>query len=106
MGDMLHFIAEWLNSGSYGFITEAFAYLIEVATLAAIKFMLWAIPFAWGIAKQILEDIGLSQAINQAWGSLDSATLQTVSFFQIPAAVNNILTAAVTKMALRYVPGW
>ena len=106
MESILADIYDWLNSGSYTWYTEATAYAIQTATIAYLKFLAWVIPFAWGIAKAIIQDLGISQALQSAWGSLDSTVVQAATFFKIPEAVNNIITALVTRIAFRFIPGF
>jgi len=106
MDSAIGFIAEWLNSGTYNFFTEAAAYFIEKATIAYLKFVAWAIPFAWGIGKQILLDLNITQTINSAWSNFDSQTLATLNFFRVPEGINYLFTAGATKLALRFIPGF
>ena len=105
MEGAINFIADWLNSASYPFFTDMMAKGIELATLAYLKFLIWVIPFAWGIAKTIIQDLGVNDALTAAWSQLDSKSLQMLAFFQVPTAVNHIVTALVTKVALRFIPG-
>lgn len=105
MESVLTFIADWLNSGVYEYWTKAWAWAIEKATIAYLSFLAWVIPFAWGIAKTIVTDLGISDAIAQGFSHLDSDVLNAVTFFKIPDAVNQIVTAWVTRFAMRFIPG-
>lgn len=105
MEEQISFIAEWLNSGDYGFFTDWTSYFIEGLTGAYLKFLQYAIPFAWGIAKNIIDDLQLSRFINDAWRTFDSDTVKLLTFFNIPEAMNNILTAGAAKLVFRFIPG-
>ncbi|MES9872499.1 MAG: DUF2523 family protein [Candidatus Sedimenticola sp. 6PFRAG7] len=105
MEDAVKYIGEWLNSGNYGFFSELTAWFLEGLTLSYLALVEWAIPFAWGVAKEIIEDLKISSYINDAWRSFDNDTVKLLTFFQIPEALNNILTAGAAKLVFRFIPG-
>ncbi|MDO6785908.1 DUF2523 family protein [Neptunomonas phycophila] len=96
------FIENWINSGIYTFFTEVTAYAIESAILGYINMLAWVIPFAWGVAKVILEDFGITSMIETAWNILPSDTRHLLAFFAVDDALNIILNAAVTKFVLKF----
>jgi hypothetical protein len=96
------YIQDWLESGIYEFFTQATAYMIESAILGYINTLALMIPFAWGVAKVILEDFGITSMIETAWNVLPSEARQMIAFFAIDDALNIILNAAVTKFVLKF----
>lgn len=97
-------ILEFLAHGIYDFAVWAFAKIVEQLTIGYLNFMLWALPFAWSVAKQIMIDLNLSELISQAWVSLDSQVLGLATLFRIPEAINLIVSAYFTKFVLRFIP--
>ncbi len=105
MFDFFDFIKEWINSGVYEFFTEFTAYLIEAATLSYIKFLNFVIPFAWGVAKVIIEDLNISSLINSAWNDLPELSRALLTAMKVPEIINLVISGAVTKYVLKFIPG-
>lgn len=99
------FVQDWLNSGVYGVLTDFTAYLIKQAVLGYLAFMNVAIPFAWGVAKSIIQDLNISALINSAWDDLPSSSQAIATAFKIPEIINTIVTGFVTKFVIRFIPG-
>lgn len=97
-------LIEWLYMGIYDFIVETFALFVEYVTIIMIKFTIWASSFAWDVASTILENIGASQALTSAWNLLPEQTVQTLYFFNVPQGMYMILTTAISKYVLRFIP--
>ncbi len=93
---------DFIYTGIYDFLTEWTAYFIIKATIASIDFKLFMIRFAWDTAKQILQQLNISNAINNAFSSLDSNVVMVLSFLHVPETINLILMALVTKFVLRF----
>lgn len=104
-GNFFDFIQDWLNSGVYGVLTDFVAYLIKQAVLGYLAFMNVAIPFAWGVAKSIIQDLNLSALINSAWDDLPSSSQAIATAFKIPEIINTVITGFVTKFVIRFIPG-
>ncbi|WP_417584874.1 DUF2523 family protein [Nitrincola sp.] len=105
MIEFFNAVYEWLNSGIYGFFTELSAYFIKQSVLGYFQFLYVMIPFAWGIAQSILNDLNLSSHLNSAFSSLGSDVLGYLTFFNIPEALNTVISAYVTKFVLKFIPG-
>lgn len=106
MQEFIDGIMSWLNSGSYGFFTDLTAYMIKQSVKTYIAFLIEVIPFAWGVANEIIDDLNISQHLNSAWGSLDSDTRAIAGALKIPEGVNFLLSSAVTRFVLRFIPGF
>lgn len=104
-GNFFDFITDWLNSGVYGLLTDFAAYLIKQAVLAYLALLNFAIPFAWGIAKSILQDLNLSALINAAWDDLPTMSQAVATSFKVPEIINTAITGFVTKFVMRFIPG-
>jgi len=105
MADFFNHLWDWLNNGVVDLFTAVIAYLIEKLFLFALDFILWAVPFAWGIAKQIMTDLSISERLNAAFEVLPSDLLSTIFFFRVPEALNLIISAFITRFVLRFIPG-
>lgn len=106
MQDFLNVVMNWLESGQYTFLQDAGAWFIKKAVLTYLLFLYEMIPFAWGIAKSLLQDLQVTSAINSAWASLDPDVRAFAAFFKIPDALNIVLSGATTKFVMRFIPGF
>ncbi len=97
-------IFSFFTQGIYDFGVWAFAKIVEQITIGYFEFMLWALPFAFNTAKQIMLDLNLSAVINSAWASLDSQVLALANIMRIPDAFNVMISAYFTKYVLRFIP--
>jgi hypothetical protein len=95
-------IYKWLNSGVYTFFTEATAYLIKSAILGYIQFLNWMVPFAWGVAKELIQDFGISSLIESAWSKLPNDIRSICLFMGVDDSLNIVLNAAVTRFVLQF----
>ncbi|WP_417784452.1 DUF2523 family protein [Terasakiella pusilla] len=99
-------IKDWIYSGIYTFTVDAYAYFIKQSVKAYIGFMITAIPFAWDVAQSIMNDLNISSYLDSAWGTLDAPTRSILAYLKIPEGVNFILSSAVTRFVLRFIPGF
>jgi hypothetical protein len=100
--DFFNKILDFIQSGLYEFVTAAFGQFIIYTTIALIKFKLYMMVFAWDVAQQILAQLNITQQLNSAWAGIDSKSMQLVSFFRLPDALNIVLTARVTRYVLDF----
>jgi hypothetical protein len=101
----LTFFWQFLTDKVYDFAVWCFAGFIEHATLAYLKFLMKVIPFAWDIAKTILNDLGVPAMIAQSWGVLPAEVAGLASVLMLPQALMILLNAYVTRYVLRFIPG-
>lgn len=104
IGAFFTMVGAFVTDGIYDFWVWAASQLIELFTLAALNFALWALPFAWEVAKQIIVDLNLSAMIQAAWGQLDSSVLGYATALRISESVNLLISAFVTRFVLRFIP--
>lgn len=98
--DGYNFFNDFLNSGIYTFFTEFLAVLIEYYLISVIKTKIFFVTVGWSIAKNLIANIGLSAAINSAWGGIDQTLLSYLTFFRLPEAINILLQASTTRFIL------
>jgi hypothetical protein len=95
---------DWLWDGLYDLIVWAFAGLVEYLTLASIEFAIWAVGFAWDVAKQILQDLNFSSYLASAWSALPPEASGILTLLKIPEVLTILASAVVTKYVLRFIP--
>jgi hypothetical protein len=95
---------DWLWDGLYDFAVWAFAGLVEYLTLASIEFAIWAVGFAWDVAKQILQDLNFSAYLASAWGALPGNVAGLLTICRVPEVLTILASAVVTKYVLRFIP--
>lgn len=95
-------ILTWLSTGIYDFVVEAYAWIIIKVTTFKFGFMLTMLEFYWGVAKEILQQLNISQEITSALSSLPQGTVEKLNFFNVINGINLILNAFVTRFVLRF----
>lgn len=100
----LQSISDWLLVGIYDFSTDAFSYLVIKMTEGSVAFTIWATSFGWDVAKNVIDSLGLSTAMNLAFSSIDSQSMQIVYYLKLPEVLNTILTGSVTRYVLNFIP--
>lgn len=101
--DIRQQIEDFLSVGIYHFFIKWFAEFMKWFFVLWYKFKLFAITFAYDVAKEILDSINMSSMVEMAFISLDSKVMQIVTFFRIPEAINIILSAYTTRMVLTFI---
>lgn len=96
------FFKDFFNKDIYPFITKTIAEFIKAAMIHAIEFKIFALGFAWDIAKDLLISLNISSMINQAWGMLDSKLLQFMTFFRLPEGINLMISAYATRFVYKF----
>lgn len=72
--------------------------------IAYLKIKLWALESGYAVASGIMSSLGLSDAINAAWASLDSRMLDTFTYLRIPESLSMMLNAFVTRFVMGLMP--
>lgn len=95
---------DFVTKGIYDLLVWLVKGFIEYFTLESLSFLVWAVRFAWDIAKGILQDLGYFAALSSAMAGIDPEILGLISVLRIPDALTIIVSAAVTKYVLRFIP--
>lgn len=103
----IDWLINWLNGdeGIYDFFEELLEEAVAWMVIAKMEFMLWTLKFSWGVAKQIMFNLGIGDQLGSAFSSLDPMVLGYLNFFRVPESLNVIVQACITKFVLR-VMGW
>lgn len=97
-------LTAWFTHGLYDFAVWAFSGFVKYVTLSALTFALWALPFAYDTARQIMTDLNINTYLQNAWSGLDSDYLAYATLLQIPASINLMVSAMITRYVLRFIP--
>lgn len=97
-------LTAWFSHGLYDVAVWAFTGFVKYATVATLEFILWGVPFAFDVARQIMVDLNINGYLQNAWSGLDSEYLSYATLLQIPAAVNILVSASITRYVLRFIP--
>jgi hypothetical protein len=94
---------DFLQIGIYDFFVDWFALFVIDYTIALVKFKIYMVGFAWDIAQSALDQIDLSGQLSEAWSGVNSHVLDALTFFNVPDALNIILSAYVTRYVLKLI---
>ena len=99
-------VIEFLVSGIYELIVEFLS--MFVIFFMTLFFMISAamMQISWDVAKSILDTLNVSAMINSAWGQVDNELMPYLSFFRLPEAFNNILSAYATRLVMKFTVPW
>ena len=95
----------WMDSGIYQFVKDILVLLTKACIYAGIQLKIIMVDVAFTTVKEISQDIGVTQVIQQAWGQIPAQIQSTLSFFKVPQGLTLIIAAIPTRWAMRFVPG-
>lgn len=98
------FVWDFLSSGIYDFVKDGLVLLTKAAIYSWIQVQLLALEVAYQTAQEVMQDIGLAEAVRQRFGALPAEVVDALNFFGIPQALNIIFSALSTRLALKFVP--
>lgn len=78
------------------FLVKSAAWFVIAVTKAKIEF----VQFSWSVAQEVLNQLNISAAIDQHWGSIDSEVMGALTYFRIPECLNMILNAHLTRYVM------
>lgn len=76
------------------------AYLIELSVKIKLYIEIKAVEFAWGVAKQLLLNIGIMSEITAQVGALNQDLKQALVHMRLFDGLNIVLTAHMTRYVL------
>lgn len=106
--DALQWIADFFGGTGddmANFFDQTMTYVLQRMLIWWYELKLEGVQLAWGIAKGIIEDLGVAAQLTQAWSQVPPEALSVLKFFRIPEAVSVMLNAAVTRMVINFIPG-
>lgn len=105
MFEFLQSISDFFTTGIYDFFAEAAKYFVTTLLIWWVKAKIAGLEFAWGVAQGVIDGFQVSARLSSAFGMLPPDVSSIVNFFRFPEAVNLIMSGAVTRFVLRFLPG-
>lgn len=103
--DAVQYFLDFFSTGIYSFAEDALKEATAWYVVGVVKAKIYMIGFAWDVAKIVLQNIGLSAFISEAWSHLDSQIVGYLTFFKVPDALNILIQARITRFVLSVI-GW
>ena len=100
--DAIQSIYDFLVVDSYNFIQEIFAQMLIWVATWWVKIKIASIGFFWGVAQAMLDQLGVSDFIQSAWGSLDSNVVNFLTRYKVVEGVNMLISAGLTNFIMRF----
>lgn len=102
--EFVAWIWEFFTNGIYDFFKEALSALTKVLIYSYLQTQLFAIEIAHDAVMSLLDDVGVIDQVDSAFGSLPAEVRSGLSFFRIPESVGVIFSAFATRWAMAFVP--
>jgi len=96
--DALQWISDFFGDGEVNLWQQIEAHLF----IWWLKIKIAAVQHAWGVAQAVIQQLGISSAVQSAWASIDSTVMGYLTFFKVPDAVNVLISARVTRLVLTF----
>lgn len=94
-------IYQFITNDIFIILNDFVVFLAAKATIAFFTAKIFMVSMAWQVGSQVLTELNITTAINQAWGNLDSDTYNAIAFFRVPDALNIIMASYPAKMFMR-----
>ena len=107
ISDILEFfqaVWDWVYSGIYEFVKEAFVLATKAAIYAYYQALLFGLEVAYQTSQELISEIGISDKVQQYYNSLDADLRAALAFFRVPDALMIIFSAIGTRWTLKFVP--
>lgn len=104
MLDFFDFIKDWILNGIYDFAKDAFSWFLTSLITSFIQTVIFIFDFTWSVAKQVIQSLDVTGYINDAMALIPADARGFVAVMRIPEVINILLTGAVTKLALKFIP--
>ncbi|MDF5949862.1 DUF2523 family protein [Pseudomonas aeruginosa] len=95
---------DFLYSGVYDFVTDAFVLLTKMAIKGWFEMQLFVAEIGYKAFKEVVGGIGIGSTITSYYSSLDGDLRSLLAFFGLPDAVNMIFAAIGTRFSMSFIP--
>ena len=102
--DFLQYVWDFIASGLYDFFAAVFVILTKVAIYSWFQGLIFLLDISFTVAKEILEELGVSSAVQQSFAMLPSEVSSTLSFLGVPQGLNIVFGGLSTRFVMRFVP--
>lgn len=93
-------VIAFFDTGIYDYLEGALERVTAWLIVWYIEIKIYALTFSWSVASLILQNIGLTDLINDMWAGLDSELLAFITYLKIPDCINMLLSAYTTRFVM------
>ena len=107
IGDIMEFLQaawDWLYSGVYDFVKDAFVLATKMAIYGYFQALIFALDVAYEVFQELINEIGISDKVQQYYNMLDADLRAALAFFGVPDALMIIFSGIGTRWTLKFVP--
>lgn len=105
LGAFIEAMWTFLAHGIYDFSKEVMVILTKVIIYSYIESMVFVAEIGYQVTQEIMQEVGITNAVSSAWGSLPADIRGTLSFFNVPQGLTMIFSAVPTRWAMKFIPG-
>lgn len=102
--DWMQSLWDWVYVGVYDFVKSAFVLATKMAVYSYLQMVLFAADIGYTVFKEIMDGIGVSNVIRNAYSALDPQLRMMLAYFKIPEALNMIFSALGTRFVMQFIP--
>ncbi|GAB3531806.1 DUF2523 family protein [Photobacterium alginatilyticum] len=84
------------------FIERMYSYIIRYSIKLKLAMMVESMQFAYGVAKELLNDLSVYQFIDAAFASLDPDIKNTIAAYGIGSAAMRVIEAMTTRFVMDF----
>lgn len=97
--DFLGDAVEHMNNAG-NFLDGYMERFIHWLLMAYLKAKLWALQFSYKIASVLIEGLGISALLEDAWQNIDSQMLAVFTYLRIPEGINMLISSLTTRFIM------
>lgn len=97
-------IWDFITTGIYDFVKAAFVLATKVAIYSYFQGLKFALEVSYEVFEELVNEIGISDTVQQYYNMLDADVRSTLAFFGVPDAFMLIFSAIGTRWTLKFVP--
>jgi hypothetical protein len=102
MTEFFNYIIDFISTGIYDIVVNIVTWLISGLTYMYFKSQLLALEFSWDVGQKLLEDLNISQYMQDAFSHFDSQSQQILLYFRVPESLNVLMGAYSTRYVMRF----
>jgi hypothetical protein len=100
--DIFQFIYDWFTIDVYNFVMEILTYLTFKLIVLRIEMSIWAYSFFWGVAKVMMEDLGVASRFASTLNAIPPDIRANLEYFNVFTGLQWIFQAFTTKFIMKF----
>jgi hypothetical protein len=103
MIETLNSIREFmLGGGIYDLFVSLYSWVIIKITIWNFTALMYSLQFSFDIAKEIMQQLNITNEMNNLLATLPPDTYQQLQFFNVIEGINLLLNAAATRFVMSF----